>query len=431
MCNESFSNIPDDSKESKPCVLLGVTGCIAAYKSCEIIRLLQKAGVKVKVVMTEHATSFVGATTFRALTGEPVAIDLFDEADDPIHHISLAQECDAFLVAPATANVIAKIAAGIADDLLTTTALSLNSPLIVAPAMNVSMYEAAATQENLATLAHRGVTIIEPEEGYLACGDKGKGRLADIDHIVDITLSALQQKGAYNNNVDKKTFAKNSLRQEKDLDGLNILVTAGPTIEPIDPVRYISNYSSGKMGYALAQAAFERGAHVVLISGPVSLDPPCGCEVISVKTADDMLKAAQKPFEESDIAIFAAAVVDMCPSKVCEHKLKKGADDDNLSTIELVENPDILTTLAKERHQGQCIVGFAAETDDIVMNAQKKLEAKDADIIVANEVGENIGFSADDNKAWIIEKTGVHELDNMSKIELSNIIYDFAKLYLE
>ncbi len=431
MSNESNLNTNVDIKESAPCVLLGVTGCIAAYKSCEIIRALQKAGVRVKVVMTEHATSFVGTTTFRALTGEPVGVGLFDEAEAPIHHISLAQECDIFLIAPATANVIAKIAAGIADDLLTTTALSISAPLIVAPAMNVQMYEAAATQENLATLALRGVKVVEPEEGYLACGEEGKGRLADIQHIVDVTLSTLQQSNSLDANDSKKFVCDTSLIREKDMAGINVLVTAGPTIEPIDPVRYISNYSSGKMGYAVASAAIERGANVTLISGPVSLNPPVGAKVISVKTADDMLEAVESCFAKSDVAIFAAAVVDMRPTNVSDHKLKKGIDDNALSSIELSENPDVLAAAAKKKRKGQCVVGFAAETDDIVANAWEKLADKNADIMIANKVGDNIGFFADDNKAWIVENSGVRELDNMTKTDLAHVILDVSKSHLE
>ena len=240
----------------RPCVLVGVTGCIAAYKACEVVRGLQKAGVRAKVVMTEHATEFVGPTTFRALTHEPVAVGLFDEPGDPIHHVSLAQECDAFVIAPCTANVAAKLACGLADDLLTTTALATTAPLVVAPAMNVHMHENAATQENLRVLAARGVTLVEAEEGYLACGDVGKGRLADVDAIV---AAALRAAGV-----------------RRDLEGRHVLVTAGPTEEPLDPVRCLTNRSSGKTGYAIARAAVRRGARVTLVSGPVALEAPAG-----------------------------------------------------------------------------------------------------------------------------------------------------------
>lgn len=237
-------------------VLIGVTGCIAAYKSAEIVRALQKRGLRVKVVMTEHATHFVDPLTFRSLTHEPVAVGLFDDPFDPIHHISLAEEADLFLIAPCTANVAAKIAHGIADDLLTTTALACTAPLVVAPAMNVHMYEASATQENLSTLARRGARIVEAGSGYLACGDVGRGRLAEIEDIVDCVLETLEGDA------------------RRDLEGMHVLVTAGPTEEPIDPVRFITNRSSGKMGYAVAEAAAARGAKVTLVSGPVALDAP-------------------------------------------------------------------------------------------------------------------------------------------------------------
>lgn len=338
-------------------VLLGVTGCIAAYKSCEIVRGLQKAGVRVKVVMTEHATEFVGPTTFRALTHEKVAVGLFDDPSDPIHHISLAQEADVFLIAPCTANVIAKIANGIADDLLSTTALATTSPLIIAPAMNVNMYENAATRYNIGKLHIRGARIIEAGDGYLACGDVGKGRVAEVDDIVRATLDVLGMS--------------------RDLAGKRVMITAGPTIEPVDPVRYLTNHSSGKTGYAIARAAAVRGADVTLISGPVSLPVPEGVHAVHVRTARDMFAAAQDAFRATDIAIFSAAVADMRPKQAAEHKLKKGQADAELGTIELVENPDILATLGAQK-QHQVVVGFAAETHDVIANAEKKacLEAR-------------------------------------------------------
>ncbi len=386
-------------------VLLGVTGCIAAYKSCEILRGLQKAGVRVKVVMTEHATHFVDPTTFRALTHEPVAVGLFDDPSDPIHHISLAEEADAFLIAPCTANVMAKIANGIADDLLTTTALACTAPLIIAPAMNVHMYEAAATRYNYGKLEIRGARFIEAGEGYLACGDVGRGRLADIADIVAETLACLGTP--------------------RDLDGTRVMVTAGPTIEPIDPVRYITNRSSGKMGYALARAAASRGARVTLISGPVALDCPNGVERVWVESAEDMLEASQAAFDDCDIAFFAAAVADMRPEDPSPIKLKKGREDVDLSTIKLVENPDILATLAARKSQ-QLVVGFAAETNDVVANAKVKLEKKRADLIVANLVGDGIAFGTDDNTASFVTRNGVEELDLMSKDDLARAIIDKA-----
>ena len=302
-------------------VLVGVTGCIAAYKSCEIVRLLQKAGVRAKVVMTEHATEFVGPTTFRALTREPVAVGLFDDPSDPIHHVSLAQEADCFVIAPCTANVVAKIANGLADDLLTTTALACTCPLVVAPAMNVHMYENPATRYNLGKLHIRGARIVEAGDGYLACGDVGRGRLAEPADIVAAVLEELDMRS--------------------DLAGRRVMVTAGPTVEPIDPVRYLTNRSSGKTGYALARAAADRGADVTLVSGPVALPEPEGVRTVHVETAREMLSAAQGAFAAADIAVFSAAVADMRPREAAARKLKKGEADALLGTIELVENPDI------------------------------------------------------------------------------------------
>ena len=390
-------------------VLLGVTGCIAAYKSCEIVRALQKAGVRVKVVMTEHATEFVGPTTFRALTHEKVAVGLFDDPEDPIHHVSLAQEADAFLIAPCTANVIAKIANGIADDLLTTTALATTAPLIIAPAMNVNMYDNGATRYNIGKLHIRGARIVEAGDGYLACGDVGKGRLADIEDIVGATLDELGVR--------------------RDLDGRRVMVTAGPTVEPIDPVRYISNRSSGKTGYAIARAAALRGADVTLVSGPVSLPAPEGVRVVRVRTAHEMLEAAEGAFRDADIAVFAAAVADMRPRAVSNRKLKKGRDGDELDAIELVENPDILATLAARKDR-QVVVGFAAETNDVVPNAEAKLAAKRADFVVANQVGEGMAFGTDDNAVWFVDAEEVEELPRMPKSRLADEILNKAVQFL-
>ena len=391
-------------------VLLGVTGCIAAYKSCEIVRALQKAGMRVKVVMTEHATEFVGPTTFRALTHEKVAVGLFDDPEDPIHHVSLAQEADAFLIAPCTANVIAKIANGIADDLLTTTALATTAPLVIAPAMNVNMYDNGATRYNIGKLHIRGARIVEAGDGYLACGDVGKGRLADIEDIVSATLDELGVR--------------------RDLDGRRVMVTAGPTVEPIDPVRYISNRSSGKTGYAIARAAALRGADVTLVSGPVSLPAPEGVRVVQVRTAHEMLEAAEEAFRDADIAVFAAAVADMRPRAVSDRKLKKGRDGDELGAIELVENPDILATLAACKDR-QVVVGFAAETNDVVPNAEAKLAAKRADFVVANQVGEGMAFGTDDNAVWFVDAEEVEELPRMPKSRLADEILDKAMQFLK
>lgn len=395
-----------------PLVLLGVTGCIAAYKSCEILRGLQKAGVRVKVVMTKNACEFVGPTTFRALTHEPVAIDTFgDGPGDPIHHVSLAEECDLFLIAPGTANVLAKMAAGIADDLLSTTALACTAPIAVAPAMNVHMYEAVATQHNMQVLASRGVHFIEPGEGYLACGDVGRGRLADPADIVASVLHMLER--------------------EKDLDGKRVVVTAGPTVEPIDAVRFISNPSTGKMGFAIAEAAVERGAEVTLVTGPVSLTDVPGAKMVRVGTACEMKAAVDEAFPSADIAIFSAAVSDFRPRSVSDRKLKKGADDDALVHIELVENPDILASCGAAKREGQVVVGFAAETNDVVGNARSKLSRKKADFIVANDVSSGRGFGADSDEVAFVSASGEEHLPEMGKRELADRILDKALEFLK
>ena len=405
----------DDRKTedaAAPLVLLGVTGCIAAYKSCEILRGLQKAGVRVKVVMTKNACEFVGPTTFRALTHEPVAIDTFgDGPGDPIHHVSLAEECDLFLIAPCTANVLAKMAAGIADDLLSTTALACTAPIAVAPAMNVHMYEAVATQHNMQVLASRGVSFIEPGEGYLACGDIGRGRLADP---ADIVASVLGMLG-----------------REKDLEGKHVVVTAGPTVEPIDAVRFISNPSTGKMGFAIAEAALERGAVVTLVTGPVSLVDVPGAKMVRVGTACEMKAAVDEAFPSADIAVFSAAVSDFRPRTVSDRKLKKGADDEALAHIELVENPDILASCGAARHAGQVVVGFAAETNDVVGNACSKLSRKKADFIVANDVSRGQGFGADSDEVAFVSASGEDHLPEMGKRELADRILDKALEFLK
>ena len=391
----------------KKTVLVGVTGCVAIYKACEIVRGLQKAGIRVKVVMTGHATEFVNPALFRALTREPVAVGLFDDAPgDPIHHISLSKEADLFVIAPCTANVIGKIANGIADDLLTTTAMATTAPLVIAPAMNVNMYESAANQENMSTLRRRGVRFIDSESGYLACGDVGKGRLADPDAIVAEIVEMLGSK--------------------HDLDGKHVLITTGPTIEPIDPVRYISNPSSGKTGFALAEAAIERGAKVSLVTGPVTLDDVPGVETVRVKTALDMLEAVEARFDGCDIAVFSAAVSDFRPKDPASSKLKKGLDDDKLASIELVENPDILAEMGARKKPGQIVIGFAAETDDVVENARIKLERKNADAIVGNLVGDGKGFGTDENEAVIVTADDEVHVPLMTKRELADAILDWA-----
>lgn len=414
MSNTCQTKTSDGKSEdaAAPLVLLGVTGCIAAYKSCEVLRGLQKAGVRVKVVMTKNACEFVGSTTFRALTHEPVAIDTFgDGPGDPIHHVSLAEECNLFLIAPCTANVLAKMAAGIADDLLSTTALACTAPIAVAPAMNVHMYEASATQHNVQVLASRGVHFIEPGEGYLACGDVGRGRLADPADIVASVLHMLER--------------------EKDLEGKRVVVTAGPTVEPIDAVRFISNPSTGKMGFAIAEAAVERGAEVTLVTGPVSLTDVPGAKMVRVGTACEMKTAVDEAFPSADIAVFSAAVSDFRPRTVSDRKLKKGADDDALVHIELVENPDILASCGAAKREGQVVVGFAAETNDVIGNARSKLSRKKADFIVANDVSSGRGFGADSDEVAFVSASGEEHLPEMGKRELADRILDKALEFLK
>lgn len=391
-------------------VLLGVSGCIAAYKACEILRELQKKGCDVEVVMTENATRFVSAHTFSALSGKPALVDNFADGSDPIPHIRTASECDVFLIAPCTGNVLSKIAAGIADDLLTTCALAAHDKLMVAPAMNVHMYESPATQHNLDTLRSRGVKVIEPESGYLACGDTGKGRLAEVGQIVEEAIGLENARH----------------REALPLSGHRVLVTAGPTVEWIDPVRYISNPSSGKMGFAVARAARDLGADVTLVCGPVSLDDPEGVDVVRVGTAQEMLEACESSFDGCSIAVFAAAVSDFRPKVRYDRKLKKSTDEALLATVDMVRNADVLHALASCKTPGQFVVGFAAETDDVVGNAREKLLSKGADLIVANQVGEGMGFQEDGNAAWLVSREGTVELPYMPKDELAAKIMEVA-----
>lgn len=381
-------------------VLLCVTGCIAAYKSCEILRLLQKSGYRVKVLMSEHATHFVDPVTFRALSHEKVAVDLFDDPQDPIHHISLAQEADVVLVAPATANIIAKMAHGIADDLLSTTLLATRAPIVVAPAMNVGMWEAAATQENLRVLTNRGVTVVQPGSGYLACGEVATGRLAEPEQIASETIAALD--------------SSDELAEE------SILITAGPTHEPIDPVRYIANRSSGKMGIALARQAARMGAEVTLVLGPTDEPVPAGVQVMRVTTAREMFDATTEIFEQATIAILAAAVADYTPAHPADHKLKKALEP--LDRIELTKTADILASLSA--HKGnRTVIGFAAETNSVVEYAQAKLERKGCDAILANDVSSsNTGFGSNLNRAWWITNSSTEDLGTLDKDELARII---------
>lgn len=404
------------------CALVCVTGCIAAYKSCEIVRLLQKAGVRVKVLMSEHATHFVGPTTFRALTHETVAVGLFDDPQDPIHHISLAQEPDVVLVAPATANVMAKMAHGIADDLLSTTLLATNRPIVIAPAMNTGMWEAAATQENLSTLIARGCEIVQPACGRLACGDVGSGKLASVEDIAQRTLEVMGRTIAGD--------ASGNLAQECAglLQGKHVVVTAGGTQEAIDPVRYIGNRSSGKFGYAIASAALAMGARVVLVSGPTNLPCPDGVHRIDVVSADDMFQAVDAAFDGADILVCAAAVADYTPVRKADHKLKKA--NERLDCIELVETRDILASMSACKGD-RVVVGFAAETDNLIEYASSKLASKGCDAIVANDVSRHDStFGSDTDKVTWITADGAEELPCMPKNEAAfEILRRAALLY--
>lgn len=388
-------------------ILLGVTGGIAAYKACEVLRLFDKASHRVRVVMTRTATEFVGPLTFETLSKAPVLTDAQPLGEyGAILHIDYADEADVFVIAPCTANVIAKLAQGIADDALSTTALAFLGPVLIAPAMNVNMWNSASVQENLATLRGRGVHIVEPSSGDLACGWVGEGRLAEPPEIVAAVLKVLDL--------------------HKDLARLRIVVSAGPTLERIDPVRYISNRSSGKMGYAVAEAARARGASVTLVSGPVSIAKPEGVRVISVESASEMKLAIEASMAEADIVVMAAAVADYRSASPVDQKIKKGAEAVQVS---LVRNDDILEGLSRTKRGDQVLVGFAAETNDVIAYGREKLKRKNADLFVANDVSRaDIGFSADENEVHLLFADGrVVKVDKAPKRKIANAILDAAK----
>jgi phosphopantothenoylcysteine decarboxylase/phosphopantothenate--cysteine ligase len=382
-------------------VLLGVTGGIAAYKAVVLARLLLKAGAEVQVVMTAAATRFVGPDTFTALTGRKARTDVFEEPDRVLH-VRLAREANVAVVAPATANVIARMALGLADDMVTSTLLEARCPLVLAPAMHTGMYEHPATQEHLRTLAARGAVVVGPDTGSLAAGDEGLGRMSEPEDIF------LAVEGA--------------VGRERDLAGRTVIVTAGPTHEPIDPVRFIGNHSSGKMGYAIAREAAARGSTVVLVSGPVSLPPPPGVQVVPVTTAEEMRDAVLANLEPADAVVKAAAVADWRPAQVAGEKLKKDA---GAPRIELVPTPDILATL-RERKGDLVLVGFAAETEHLEAAGRKKLETKGLDLIVVNQVGRpGTGFGSETNDALILSAAGGAEpLRSWTKPELAAAICD-------
>ncbi|HEY1234959.1 MAG TPA: bifunctional phosphopantothenoylcysteine decarboxylase/phosphopantothenate--cysteine ligase CoaBC [Candidatus Binatia bacterium] len=383
-------------------IVVGVTGGIACYKAVELVRLLVKNGFNVRVIMTRGAMEFVTPLTFQTLSGNPVATETFSlTQESEIGHINLADSADLFVIAPATANVIGKLASGIADDLLTTVLMATQAPVLLAPAMNIHMYENVIVQENLRKLHRVGYHIMEPAEGYLACGYDGKGRLADPEKITE--------------EIER-------LLRHKDLVGESFLITAGPSREPLDPVRYISNRSSGKMGYALARAALRRGAKVALVSGPTTLVAPAGARLIEVTTAAEMREAVFKEYPQSTAVIMAAAVADYHAVAPSGQKIKRGDSD---LELRLIPNPDILKELGQNK-DGKWLVGFAAETENLTANAQKKLREKNLDIVIANNVAEEgSGFDGDTNVGTIIDRTGaVRSLPLMSKDDLADSIYD-------
>ena len=392
-------------------VALGVSGGIAAYKAAEIVRLLQDRGIRVQVIMTQAAQEFVRPLTFAALSGEKVITDMFavgnegPNIDSAVEHIAVAQSIDALLVAPATADVLAKFAQGIANDFLTTLYLATTAPAVVAPAMNVNMLNHPATQANLEILKKRGVRVVEPGEGYLACGMTGPGRLAENEAIVAAVMEAL---GA-----------------SQVLAGETVLITAGPTREKIDPVRYLSNRSSGRMGYALAEAALRRGARVLLVSGPTTLTPPGAAELTQVESAEQMRQAVLKLLPEATIVIKTAAVSDYRPKAPASQKIKRTGP----MSLELEPTTDILAELARKKIS-QIIVGFAAETQNALENARKKLASKSLDAIVVNDVSrEGVGFDSDRNAVTIITKDEVVEVPETTKWEVAQRVLDqVAKL---
>lgn len=388
-------------------ILLGVTGGIAAYKTVELLRLLKKSGANVTVLMTAAAEKFVGRTTFEILSENPVLSDLFYDTESSVKHIDLADSADGVVIAPATANIVGKLAHGIADDALTTTLLAVTCPVMVCPSMNTDMYQNIRVQRNLDILEKDGWHILDPDSGALACRTQGAGRLPDPWFILD-RFSAVFEK--------------------KDFSGKKVLISAGPTVEPIDPVRYVSNHSSGKMGFAIARSAENRGAEVTLVSGPVSLDTPVGIQRFDVQTCDQMAKEMIAHLEQADIIIKVAAVADYRPVDPKDKKIKKKDNDSSLS-IPMTENPDILRMIGQKKRPDQFLVGFAAETNDLEQNAMLKMKKKNLDMIAANLVGsKDSGFKADTNKVKLFFKDGagidipLMEKDRVSHILLNNVL---------
>lgn len=391
-------------------VVIGVTGGIAAYKVLDVVSSLRKKGYGINVIMTANACEFVTPLTFQTLSNNYVIVDTFERPNHfEVEHIALAKKADVMLIAPATANIIGKVAHGIADDMLSTTLMACQAPVIFAPAMNTAMYDNPIVQENISFLKEKGYHFIEPASGFLACGDLGKGKLPDPSVLLEEVL--------------------NYLEEEKDLIGKKILVTAGPTVEAIDPMRYISNHSSGKMGYAVAETAQKRGAEVILISGPTQLPCPYGVKRIEIKSALDMYETVHNHFEWADAIIKAAAVADYRPLKQSSHKIKK--TDDDLS-ISLTRNPDILKSLG-EKKGDKVLVGFAAETQHLETYAKEKIKSKHLDFIVANNItATGAGFKGDTNIATFIDSTGqTLAYEKMTKSQLAFLILDKVKAYFK
>ena len=387
-------------------IVLGVTGGIAIFKAVDLVSKLRKQGVEVRVVMTENATKFISPLLFAEISGHKCAVSMWDGRDEfNVEHIALANWGDLLLVAPATANILAKMACGLADDLLSTVLLAAPCPKIVCPAMNTGMYENAATQENLKTLAGRGITVMEPASGELACGTSGAGRLPEVPEIIAYLEHFLAQR-------------------EGDMRGLKVMVTAAGTREPIDPVRFVGNRSSGKMGYSIARQALLRGADVTLITGPSALTPPPYAKVIRVETTKQMLEACLSVYPDTDIVIKAAAVADFKPRSVADQKIKKIHPEDGM-TIVMDQNPDILKTLGGMKKQ-QFLVGFAAETQNLLENAANKVKKKNLDMIVANDVSlKGAGFNTDTNIVKFLYPDGqVEALEILSKDEVASILLD-------
>ena len=382
-------------------IVLGVSGGIAAYKACDLVSRLKKRGAQVRVVLTKHACEFVPPLTFETLSGNPAYTDAFDRKFE-IEHIALAKWADAAVVAPATANIMAKMACGIADDLLSTTLLAMTVPVLVAPAMNTAMWKNAATQANVKTLADRGVNFVGPESGVLACGDTDVGRMSEPEKIVEA--------------IEELFNVRN------DFAGRHVLVTAGPTVERIDPVRFITNRSTGKMGYAIAEAAAKRGAKVTLVSGPVKLSAPKGVELVKIESSAQLCEMVLYHAETADAVIQAAAPADFTPETVADKKIKKTGDD---MVLRLKSTTDIAATLGKRKRPGQVLVAFAAETNDVEANAQGKLIKKNADLCVANDVTRpGAGFGVDTNIVTLITRDSITPLPQMTKIEVADAILD-------